>query len=102
MVLVYSGGASGKEFMDVSIPSTIQTGKHYNNEHSTLDFRGEGLQEGTNYKARIVTKDIDRKNGSDQNSKTSLVAKVEVKNGILKARVNGARKFTTVEFTSTR
>ena len=98
MVLVYSGGATGKEFMDVSIPSTIQSGKHYNNEHSMVDFRGEGLKEGTKYKTRIVTKDISRKNGSDQDPKSQEVAESVVKGGMLMARVNGARKFTTVEF----
>ena len=88
--------------MDVSIPATIQNGKHYNNESSKVDFRGEGLKDRTMFKYSIETKDIDRENGSDQNSKTSRGAKVEVKNGILKARVNGARKFTTVEFSPTR
>ena len=98
MVLVYSGGATGKEFMDVSIPSTIQSGKHYNNEHSTVDFRGEGLKDGTKYKTRIVTKDISRKDGTDQDSGNQEVAESVVKGGMLMARVNGARKFTTVEF----
>ena len=98
MVLVYSGGATGKGFMDVSIPSTIQTGKHYNNEYSMVDFRGEGLKEGTKYKTRIVTKDISRKDGTDQNSENQEVTDSVVKGGMLMARINGARKFTTVEF----
>ena len=98
MVLVYSGGASGKGYMDVSIPSTIQTGKHYNNEYSIVDFRGEGLKEGMKYKTRIVTKDISRKNGSDQDLGNQEVAESVVKGGMLIARINGARKFTTVEF----
>lgn len=101
-VLIYSSGANGTGYMDVSIPATIQNGKYYNNETSKVDFRGEGFKDRTMFKGSIVTKDIDRENGSDQNSKTSRVAKVEVKNGILKARVNGARKFTTVEFSPTR
>ena len=63
-----------------------------------VDFRGEGLKEGTKYKTRIVTKDISRKNGSDQDPKSHEVAESVVKGGMLMARVNGARKFTTVEF----
>jgi len=101
-VLIYSSGANGTGYMDVSIPATIQNGKYYNNETSKIDFRGEGFKDRTMYKGNIVTKDIDRENGNDQNSKTSRVVKVEVKNGILKARVNGARRFTTVEFSPTR
>ena len=101
-VLIYSSGANGTGYMDVSIPATIQNGKYYNNETSKIDFRGEGFKDRTMYKGNIVTKDIDRENGNDQNSKTSRVVKVEVKKGILKARVNGARRFTTVEFSPTR
>jgi hypothetical protein len=63
-----------------------------------VDFRGEGLKEGTKYKTRIVTKDISRKDGTDQDSGNQEVAESLVKGGMLMARVNGARKFTTVEF----
>ncbi len=101
-VLVYSSGANGKGFMDVSIPSTIQKGKYYNNEHSRVDFRGEGIEEGTKYKARIVTKDINRKNGRDQDLKNQSSSEAVVKDGMLKARVTGAQKFTSLEFYPTK
>ena len=101
-VLVYSSGAKGTGFIDISIPSTIQTGKYYNNEHSMIDFRGEGIKEGTKYRARIVTKEISRKNGSDQDLQNQDLAEAVVKDGTLMARVNGARKFTTVEFYPTK
>jgi hypothetical protein len=45
-----------------------------------------------------VTKDISRKDGSDQNSKTLQVSDAVVTDGMLTARVSGARKFTTIEF----
>ncbi|MBT5717089.1 MAG: hypothetical protein HOI70_09260 [Opitutae bacterium] len=98
-VLIYSGGANGKGVLEVAIPSTIQNGVHYNNDHSNTDFRGEGFREGTKYNGKIVTKDISRKDGSDQNSKTLIVASAIVSNGVLKAKVSGARKFTVIEFT---
>jgi hypothetical protein len=97
-VLVYSGGANGKGTFEIAIPSTIQNGVHYNNEHSIIDFRGEGFREGSKYRCKIVTKDISRKDGSDQNSKTLQVSDAVVTDGMLTARVSGARKFTTIEF----
>jgi hypothetical protein len=63
-----------------------------------VDFRGEGLKEGTKYKTRIVTKDISRKDGTDQDLSSQEFAESVVRSGMLMARVNGARKFTTVEF----
>jgi hypothetical protein len=50
------------------------------------------------YKTRIVTKDISRKDGTDQDLSSQEVAESVVKGGMLMARVNGARKFTMVEF----
>ena len=97
-VLVYSGGANGKGTFEIAIPSTIQNGVHYNNEHSFIDFRGEGFREGSKYRGKIVTKDISRKDGSDQNSKTLQLSDAVVTDGMLTARVSGARKFTTIEF----
>jgi hypothetical protein len=97
-VLIYSEGANGTGFIDLSIPSTIQNGKYYNNEYSKVDFRGEGFNDGTKYKGTILTKDLNRKNGSDQNSQEIVFDGAVVENGVLKARVSGARKFTTVEF----
>ena len=63
-----------------------------------MDFRGEGFIDGTKYKGTILTKDLNRKNGSDQNSQEFVFDGAVVENGVLKARVSGARKFTTVEF----
>ena len=99
-VLIYSEGANGEGFIDISIPSTIQTGKHYNNEHSKIDFRGEGFKDGSSYKALVNTKNISRKDGSDQDVEVQEIAEALVKDGLLTARVNGVKKFTRVEFSS--
>jgi hypothetical protein len=45
-----------------------------------------------------VTKDLSRKDGTDQDLRSHEVAESVVKGGMLMARVSGARKFTTVEF----
>ena len=97
-VLLYLSGGAGTGFVEVSIPSTIQDGKYYNNEFSKTDFRGEGFKDGSKYQVRVVTKDINRSTGADENvsvqgSKESVVA-----NGKLTFRVGAARKFTTLEF----
>ena len=97
-VLVYSSGANGKGNLEIVIPSTIQNGKHYNNKFSKVDFRGEGFKNGEKYKARIITKDINRKNGSDQNPRNLDIAETVVADGVVRAKVSGVRKFTTVEF----
>ena len=47
-VLIYSSGANGKRWANVSIPSTVQNGKYYNNDQSKTDFRGKGLRMDTN------------------------------------------------------
>jgi hypothetical protein len=97
-VLIYSGGANGKGWANVSIPSTIQNGKYYNNEHSKVDFRGEGIKNARKYSARIITKEISRTDGSDQNVKEVVLRKQVVREGKLTARVDGMNKFTTIEF----
>ena len=81
IVLLYAGGASGTSFAKVTLPSTIQDGKYYNNEFSSKDFRGEGFKEGQNYQARIVTKDISRDNGRDLNRREELTKPTTVTNG---------------------
>ncbi|HAF58936.1 MAG TPA: hypothetical protein DCL00_05045 [Opitutae bacterium] len=98
IVLIYSSGANGKGWADISIPSTIQNGKYYNNDDSTFDFRGEGIREGQKYTAKITTQEINRTDGSDQNLVQNTVSNQTVKNGILKARINGMKKFTKIEF----
>jgi hypothetical protein len=97
-VLIYSGGANGKGWANVSIPSTIQNGKYYNNEHSKVDFRGEGIKNARKYSARIITKEISRTDGSDQKVKEVVLRKQVVREGKLTARVDGMNKFTTIEF----
>jgi hypothetical protein len=97
-VLIYSDGANGKGWVRFSMPSTIRTGNLYNNKHSRHDFRGEGFPDGTRYRARITTKDIDRTTGADIN-KVVLKSEVEtVQNGELKTAVIDMSKFTTIEF----
>jgi hypothetical protein len=97
-VLIYASGGSGKSFTKVSIPSTIQDGKYYNNEFSKVDFRGEGFKNGQKYRTRIVTKDINRDNGQDLNRREELTKPATVVNGQLSANVGNLRKFTLIEF----
>ena len=101
-VLIYSGGANGKGWANVSIPSTIQNGKYYNNEHSKIDFRGEGIKNARKYSTRIITKEISRTDGSDQNVKEVELRKQVVREGKLTARVDGMNKFTAIEFSPIR
>ena len=97
-VLIYSSGANGKGWADVSIPSTIQNGKYYNNDQSNLDFRGEGIKDGQKYNVRVTSKDISIKDGSDQNVKESKYSNQVVRDGKLKVRIAAMNKFTTIEF----
>ena len=97
-VLIYSDGANGKAWVKVAIPSTIQTGKLYNNAHSRVDFRGEGFPDGTRYRARITTMDISPVNGAETN-KRQMKSKIEtVENGLLKTAAVNMGKFTKIEF----
>ena len=102
IVLVYSGGANGRGWADVSIPSTIQSGKYYNNDSSFVDFRGEGIRKGKKYTATVRTHDISKEDGSFLNLKENTYRNSIVRNGILKARINGMNKFTTIEFSESR
>ena len=98
LVLIYSGGANGKGFADVTIPSTIQNGVYYNNEHSFTDFRGEGISNGNKYSVQVITKNISRIDGSDQDVSSNTYRNQVVKKGELTARVNRMNKFTFIEF----
>ncbi len=102
IVLIYSSGANGKGWADVEIPSTIQHGKYYNNEHSLIDYRGEGFSNGKKYIAKVTTHEISRIDGSHQNVKESSFSKQVVRNGLLKAKINGMNKFTKIEFSLSR
>ena len=100
-VLLYSDGANGKTWAKVKIPSTIQTGKLYNNSSSKKDFRSEGLQNGSKYIARVVTKNICRKTGKDIDVVKKEYGPFLVEDGILESGVEGMNKFTTIEFLPT-
>ena len=102
IVLIYSAGANGKGWADVSIPSTIQNGRYYNNESSSKDFRGEGFQNRQKYKVKVTTKDISKEDGSDVGEKVSTYSKQMVQEGTLKTRINSMNKFTTIEFSKDR
>ena len=97
-VLIYASGANGKGAIDVSIPARIQNGKYYNNDHSLIDFRGEGFGNGTKYKVLAETKNLNRKNGSDQDSRIINIPETKVQDGVLKAKINNIQKFTKIEF----
>lgn len=102
VVLIYSEGANGKGWADISIPSTIQSGKYYNNDHSLFDFRGEGIREGQQYTAEITSHEISRMDGSNLGLNHNIISKQRVVDGKLKARINGMKKFTKVEFSSSK
>ena len=102
IVLVYSGGANGSGWADVSIPSTIQSGKYFNNDSSMVDFRGEGITNGQKYTATITTHEISKEDGGRLNLKENTYQNQVARNGLLKARINGMNKFTTIEFSRSR
>jgi len=97
-VLIYASGAAGTGFANVSIPATVQDGKCYNNEFSAKDFRGEGFKDGQKYRARIVTKDINRTTGADEKVSVQEAKELVVTNGTLTAKVGNLRRFTKIEF----
>lgn len=96
-VLLYAGGAAGKSWAKLSIPSTVQTGFYYNNDTSTLDFRGEGFAEGDDFVARVTTKSISLDDGSDVDVQVSET-RGTVTGGKLNVRFDRVQPFTTVEF----
>ncbi len=97
-VLVYSSGADGQTSATVSIPSTIQTGKHYNNDFSQINFRGEGFADGDTYIARIITKDISIDDGSDVQPVYFETDAASVTGETLTAIVPKMNRFTAIEF----
>jgi hypothetical protein len=101
-VLVYASGAAGKGSLEVSIPSTVQDGKYYNNEFSKIDFRGEGFKNGTKYNVSTITKDINDTTGIDENVSTGGSRNQHVRDGILKVRIGNLRKFTKIVFSKVR
>ena len=101
LVLIYASGATAKHWVKVAIPSTIQDGWHYNNEFSSVDYRGEGFEEGQVYRARIITKNISPVDGSDLDARYVVSKAYTVQNGMLKIPVIKMNKFTAIEFIRT-
>jgi hypothetical protein len=97
-VLLYASGASGTSPATVRIPSTIQTGLHANTGHLAHDFRGEGFAEGETYLARITTKNISDRSGSDVDGRVIETAVARVDGGQLVATIPGINRFTRIEF----
>ena len=97
--LIYSSGASGKLWTKVGIPARIQDGAQYNNDGSSIDFRGEGFPDGAKFTARIVTKDISREDGSDVDVVVQQTAPALVADGMLNIIIGRTNKFTTIDFT---
>ena len=97
-VLVYASGACGEKAASVSIPSQIQSGRHYNNEFSRHDFRGEGFAEGSTYYARIITKEISSENGSDVDPVYFETEDAVVRGETLSITVPNMNRFTAIEF----
>lgn len=87
-VLIYSGGANGKTSTKVTIPATVQSGA----------FKGEGFNGKDTYQARIITKEISRENGSDQQVNYHESKSAQVSNGQLTVAVPSMRRFTAIEF----
>ena len=100
--LVYSSGGTGEKMAKVSIPATVQTGKRFNTKDSKQDFRGEGFANGDEFFARVVTKNISLKDGSDQRVKEFKLGPYRVANGLLSIEVPGLDKFTRIDFTKKR
>lgn len=97
-VLLYSDEADGKSSATISIPSKIKSGKHYNNDFSSHDFRGEGFSDGDVYYARIITKDISLEDGSDVNAVYLETDDTKVSGETLTVSIPRMNKFTAIEF----
>ncbi len=97
-VLIYASGANGKTAMKVTIPSTIQTGRHSNTGKRTIDFRGEGLACDQSYHVKIITKNISDQDGSDSYRRVLNSKITTVKEGVLMATISNVRKFTRIDF----
>lgn len=97
-VLIYSAGANGKQGAKVTIPATIQNGRHYNNQYSKIDFRGEGFAEGERFSVRIESKDISLKDGTDRQPIRMLRKDLVVQDDVLTVHVPRMQRFTKLEF----
>ena len=97
-VLVHADKADGKSSATVTIPSKIRPGRHYHNAPSRDGFVGEGFSNGDTYYARIITKDISIKDGSDVSSVYLETADVKVSDETLTVTVPNMNRFTAIEF----
>lgn len=96
-VWLFVSGADGSSPVQVTIPATIQTGKHYNNLDSPIDFRGEGFPDDTAFEATISTKNISLEDGSDLNRIDSRTPPQPVVRGKLSVTIPNANRFTQIE-----
>ena len=96
-VLLYASGANSLNRAELTLPATIQTGRHSHTGKSAIDFRGEGFAEGAEIIATIETKNISPLNGSDQDLVTEEIP-VKVKNGLLFLTIPKLNQFTRIEF----
>lgn len=96
-VLIYSSAANNY-WAKLEIPATIQTGRHFNNDDSWKDYRGEGFRDGETYYARIVSHDISNETGENLRTKIVVRPDAVVEDGVLKTVIPQMDKFTLVEF----
>lgn len=87
-VLIYASGANGKTSAKVTIPATLRSEA----------YGGEGFADGATYIARVISKEINRVNGSDQNVNYQESKPVKVANGLLNVSLKSMQTFTTIEF----
>ncbi len=87
-VLIYSSGGNGKNKAQITIPATVQSGA----------FKAEGFAEKDTYKARVITKEISRDNGSDQDVRYHESTPAQVSGGQVTVTVPGIQRFTAIEF----
>ncbi len=101
-VLIHADGADRSGSLTVAIPSRIRSGRHYNNDASPRDFRGEGFTDGEIYRAHIITKDINDTNGADIDPVHVLPPAAIVANETLTATVPKPGPFTAIRFVRSR
>ena len=96
-VLLYASGAAAidRNYTKLTIPATIQQGKHYNTGKADLDFRGEGLKEGQTFTATVETKRICPLTGQDQDVRITQ-ASGTVKDGYISFMLHPLLPFTKI------
>lgn len=94
-VLLYGSGCNDGPWAMFTLPAKIQTGKHYHTDQSKVDFRGEGLEDGTLFTAVVETKDISRETGRDLKVST-VTRQGTVKDGKIYFVLPSLQPFTTI------